>query len=208
MKFCAVLCVLLAGSVYAGKIIQAEDLPTGLVPQFKIDELKARLENGSIPMSPEAVTEILGTLRKKREQVSEAWCCKMHRPDASLKKPITLVRYIKTAIPAGGSIKCGFSGWKRCSSDAKVTTLLTEYYTDYSWVSVPSEEWNNGCPEEKIVCCAGYIERKVSNNCLTNLEYSQLIDTQMKYCHYDLRILDFWVPQPLEIECPVITKAD
>lgn len=48
-------------------------------------------------------------------------------------------------------------------------SLLTEYYTDYSWISVPSEEWNNGCPEEKIVCCAGYIERKVSNNCLSKL---------------------------------------
>ena len=48
----------------------------------------------------------------------------------------------------------------------RFSTIL-EYYTVYKYISVPSADWNNGCPEKQIVCCAGYIYRRASTNCLS-----------------------------------------
>ena len=47
-----------------------------------------------------------------------------------------------------------------------ISTMIA-YREEENYISVPSTEWNNGCPEHKVVCCDGYIFRSTSNNCLS-----------------------------------------
>ena len=43
-------------------------------------------------MEPEVVTDSVNTLRrKKRTDVSEAWCCKIPRPEQTIKEPFVSI---------------------------------------------------------------------------------------------------------------------
>jgi len=189
------------------RIIQASELPTdSIVPESKIQEIKKKIQDGEIKMEPGAVGKFLDTLRKKRsdDHVSKAWCCKLPRTNSTIREPYAASRVVEKMIPAGGTEKCGFAGWNRCTSDKQTKITILEYYTVYKYISVPSAEWNNGCPEKQIVCCAGYIYRKNSTNCLTWDEYAQMIVTQMRYCHINLGILDTFAALPTSMPCPKV----
>jgi len=189
------------------RIIQASELPTdSIVPESKIQEIKQKIQDGEIKMEPGAVGKFLDTLRKKRsdDHVSKAWCCKLPRTNSTIREPYAASRVVEKMIPAGGTEKCGFAGWNRCTSDKQTKITILEYYTVYKYISVPSADWNNGCPEKQIVCCAGYIYRKNSTNCLTWDEYAQMIVMQMRYCHINLGILDTFTALPTSMPCPKV----
>merc|ERR1712121_53747 len=54
---------------------------------------------------------------------------------------------------------------------------------------VGSSIWLNGCEQDQVQCCAGYVLRSAAENCLTFGEYGDMLDLQMKYCHVDLGVL-------------------
>merc|ERR1712168_800675 len=71
-----------------------------------------------------------------------------------------------------------------CKTPRNYSTIREPYAASRVYhICVPSGVWNNGCPEKRIVCCAGYIYRSASTNCLIWDEYAHLIAIQMRYCH-------------------------